>query len=102
MPERTLMNLLQQAGEMLLPVLLGLIGGFVRIMQADGPCIWRGRLAALSAAGFAGYLLFSFMEYAGVPSGVAGAFTTMSGYVGRPLLDILSSRLCALAKTAKP
>lgn len=101
MPDRTLMTLLEQGWEIFLPVLLGLIGGAVRIMQADGPCTWRGRLAALSAAGFAGYVLFSLMEAAGVPAGVAGAFTTMSGYVGRPLLDILSSRLCTLAKTAK-
>eukprot|EP01022_Parablepharisma_sp_SALTPOND_P027055 TRINITY_DN65626_c0_g1_i1.p2 TRINITY_DN65626_c0_g1~~TRINITY_DN65626_c0_g1_i1.p2 ORF type:complete len:103 (-),score=12.94 TRINITY_DN65626_c0_g1_i1:240-548(-) len=101
MPERTLMNLLQQGWEIFLPVLLGLVGGVVRIMQTDGPCTWRGRLAALSAAGFAGYVLFSLMEAAGVPAGVAGAFTTISGYVGRPLLDIISARLCTIAKTTK-
>ena len=50
MPEKTLAlaYLHQQVGEYILPALLGLIGGIIRIIQKDGPCTWFGRLAALA------------------------------------------------------
>ncbi|TIH12756.1 hypothetical protein D0S45_17450 [Marinifilum sp. JC120] len=101
MPERTFMNMLVQGWEICFPALLGLIGGVVRIMQPDGPCTWKGKLVAAATAAFVGWVLYRLMEAAGVPGGYAAPVTTLVGFVGRPVLDILSARLCTIAKTAK-
>lgn len=100
MPDRVV-SIFQQWWGIMFPALLGIIGGAVRICQTDGPCTWRGRLAALAAAGFTGWLLYKLMEAAGVPGEYIVPVATIAGYVGRPLLDILSSRLCTIAKTTK-
>ncbi|WP_291329047.1 hypothetical protein [Desulfovibrio sp. UCD-KL4C] len=103
MPEKTLAlaHLYQQGGDYILPALLGLIGGIIRIIQKDGPCTWFGRLAALATAAFTGTVFYKLMVAAGVPGGYAAPITTIVGYIGRPLLDILSARICTIAKTVK-
>jgi len=83
------------------PTLLGLLGGIVHLLQQNG-CSLKASIASLAAAALSGWVICRLMEACGAPAEYVAPLTAVAGYIGRPLLDILSERVCSLAKSAKP
>lgn len=101
--KETIASLLQLMGGFVPPVLLALAGGTVRVLRGPEPCSVRQVLATVVTAAFTGYLVHLLLEPATfVPEGMRQACVGVAGYAGGQLLDIISARMCAAAKTFSP
>lgn len=96
---------LTRAGEYMagaLPlVLLAVLGGIVRSMQA-GRCGLKAVAVAAVSAGFAGLVVHLLLQQSGMPPGVQAALVGVSGYASGEILKILAVRACKWADAITP
>lgn len=99
-PEKGNIGELGQAGIAALPVLLAIVGGWVRTLTKQ-QCSWGQRLAAMATAAFTGVVVHLFMQSVEFHPGLESAVIALSGYAGGDLLRILSKSVCTAAEKIK-
>lgn len=99
-PEKGTLGEFGQAGVAALPVLLAIVGGWVRTLKQE-QCSWASRFAAMATAAFTGVVVHLFMQSVDFHPGLESAVIALSGYAGGDLLRILSKSVCTAAEKIK-
>jgi hypothetical protein len=83
---------------LLVPVLLAVFGGVVRVLHDGRSCSWRRMLVSVLTAGFVGLIIFLVLQEVQASGSMTGAACGVGGYAGGDLLNTLARRVCKAAE----